>query len=65
MLRSILIPLDGSQLAERALAYATAISVATGARLILMRAIGSSDTRGAAARYLFDTAEELRARGFV
>ena len=65
MLRSILIPLDGSQLAERALAYATAISVATGAQLILMRAIDSNDTRGTAARYLFDTAEELRARGFV
>ena len=65
MLRSILVPLDGSQLAERALAYATAISVPTGARLILMRAIKASDTKGVAARYLFDTAEELRARGFV
>ena len=43
----------------------TAISVATGARLILMRAIGSSDTRGTAARYLFDIAEDLRAGGFA
>lgn len=31
-----------------------------------MRAIGDSDTKGvAASRYLFDIAEELRARGFV
>jgi nucleotide-binding universal stress UspA family protein len=65
MLRSILVPLDGSQFAERALAYATALSVSTSARLILMRAISDSDTKGVAARYLFDTAEELRARGFV
>jgi nucleotide-binding universal stress UspA family protein len=64
MLRSILIPLDGSQLAERALAYATAVSVPTAARLILMRTIGESDD-GAAARYLDDTAKELRGRGFV
>jgi len=65
MMRSILIPLDGSPLAERALAYATAISVPTAARLILMRAVGESETKGRATRYLFDTAEQLRARGFV
>lgn len=64
MLRSILIPLDGSQLAERALAYATAISVPTAARLILMRTIGEGD-EGTAARYLSDIADELRGRGFV
>jgi nucleotide-binding universal stress UspA family protein len=65
MLRSILVPLDGSQLAERALAHATALSVPTAARLILMRAITEHDSQGVAARYLFDTAEELRGRGFV
>jgi hypothetical protein len=49
MLRSTLVPLDGSQVAERALAYATALSVSTAARLILMRAISESDTKRVAA----------------
>src|ERR1700730_18444386 len=65
MLRSILIPLDGSQLAERALEYATAISVPTAARLILMRAVAETEARHSAERYLNEMADELRGRGFA
>jgi nucleotide-binding universal stress UspA family protein len=36
--RTILVPLDGSTLAERALPYATALAQAAGARLLLVRA---------------------------
>jgi nucleotide-binding universal stress UspA family protein len=64
MLRAILVPLDGSRLAERALEYATAIAVPTGARLILMRAVAETEARHAAERYLNDTAFGLRERGF-
>jgi nucleotide-binding universal stress UspA family protein len=64
MLRTILVPLDGSRLAERALEYATAIAVPTGARLILMRAVAETEAWHAAERYLNDTAFGLRERGF-
>lgn len=64
MLRTILVPLDGSRLAERALEYATAIAVPTGARLILMRAVAETEARHAAERYLKDTAFGLREQGF-
>jgi nucleotide-binding universal stress UspA family protein len=43
MLKTILVPLDGSGLAERALTYATAIAVRTGAQLLLVR-VASSHT---------------------
>jgi len=42
MLRSILVPLDGSKLAERALAYATALSVPTATTLVLVRAVSAN-----------------------
>jgi nucleotide-binding universal stress UspA family protein len=76
MLRSILVPLDGSELAERALAYATALSIPTGARLILVRAVrahtlpgtdqrsAQADAVRAAEEYLFDVAVGLIGRGF-
>ncbi|HLZ26827.1 MAG TPA: universal stress protein [Chloroflexota bacterium] len=64
MLRTILVPLDGSRLAERALEYATAIAVPTAARLILMRTVAETEARHAAERYLNDTAFGLRQRGF-
>ncbi len=38
MYRTILVPLDGSELAEKALPIATALAEASGARLILVRA---------------------------
>jgi nucleotide-binding universal stress UspA family protein len=38
MLKRVLVPLDGSGLAERALTYATAIAEATGAEIMLLRA---------------------------
>jgi nucleotide-binding universal stress UspA family protein len=77
MLRSILVPLDGSQLAERALAYATALSIPTGAGLILVRAVSAHTLAGIDARqaqtdavneaeaYLEDVAGGLAMRGFV
>lgn len=39
MIERILLPLDGSQLAERALPYAVRLASATGARLMLMHAV--------------------------
>jgi nucleotide-binding universal stress UspA family protein len=65
MLRTILVPLVGSQLAERALQCATAISRITGARIILMRSVAEAEARRAAERYLNDTALELDERGFA
>ena len=66
MLRSILIPLDGSDLAERALVYATALSIPTAARLVLVRAVpanpilGQRDQALAEAKdYLTKTARNL------
>jgi nucleotide-binding universal stress UspA family protein len=38
MFRTLLVPLDGSELAERALPYATALAAATGGRVVLLRA---------------------------
>jgi nucleotide-binding universal stress UspA family protein len=77
MLRSILVPLDGSILAERALAYATALSVPTAASLVLVRAIAPNSLADidegvvrahgltAAEDYLSATAAILRERGFA
>jgi nucleotide-binding universal stress UspA family protein len=38
MLQKMLVPLDGSALAEQALNYATELSIPTGATLLLVRA---------------------------
>jgi len=77
VVKKLLIPLDGSALAERALAYATALSVPTGARLVLVRAVTAHTLPGVDARepqvralaearnYLSDVAHRLVARGFV
>ena len=51
MLKKILVPLDGSDPAERALTYATALATPTGAQLVLLRAAPSHarvgvDSRG-------------------
>src|SRR6266508_1456218 len=43
MLKRILVPLDGSGIAERALTYATAIAEATAAEILLLR-VASSHT---------------------
>jgi nucleotide-binding universal stress UspA family protein len=37
--KKILVPLDGSRLAERAQAYATALSIPTAALLVLLRGV--------------------------
>jgi len=50
MLHRILVPLDGSGLAERALTYATALGVRTGAELVLLRAVYSHTLPGVDAR---------------
>ena len=39
MLRTILVPLDGSDLAARAVPYASALAVSAGTKLVLMRAL--------------------------
>jgi nucleotide-binding universal stress UspA family protein len=77
MLNKILVPLDGSELAERALTYATALAGATGANLLLVRAAFSHTLAGVDPRerqlgavaeaeaYLQQLATKLRDRGFV
>jgi nucleotide-binding universal stress UspA family protein len=65
MLRKILVPLDGSELAEQALSQATALSVSTGATLILVRAavghtLPGADAGLAQARAIADAEEYLQ-----
>ena len=76
MLKTILVPLDGSELAERALDVATGVSIPTGAQLVLIRAVTThalpgadqraAETRGLleAEAYLTEQANRLAARGF-
>jgi nucleotide-binding universal stress UspA family protein len=67
MLKTILVPLDGSQPAERALSLATALSIPTGAHLLLVRVStgkGASDDGAVSDTYLEKTAADLRERGF-
>jgi nucleotide-binding universal stress UspA family protein len=77
MLKKILVPLDGSALAERALTYATALADQTGARLVLLRAAISHTLPGVDSRerqhgavqeaevYLQDVAKRLGQRGYT
>jgi len=77
MLRTLLVPLDGSVLAERALPYASRLARAAGARLLLMRAtlahpvegIEEADARAAmverAEIELGSVAERLRHEGLI
>ena len=77
MLRKIVVPLDGSPLAELALTYAAELSVPTGARLLLVRAALSHTLPGVDGRerkagaieeaeeYLFRTASALVERGYA
>jgi nucleotide-binding universal stress UspA family protein len=67
MLKTILVPLDGSALAEEALPYACALSVPTAARLILMRAsyaLHQESVVKVAEDYLAPHVLNLRQRGF-
>ena len=68
--RAILVPLDGSELAERALGPARQLAVAAGATLLLVRVVpdrelgaagGPSDEVEEAQRYLASLASRLRA----
>jgi nucleotide-binding universal stress UspA family protein len=77
MLRSILVPLDGSKGAERALAYATALSVPTAASLVLVRAVAANTLAdideglawahglATAQQYLSEVAASLLEQGFA
>jgi nucleotide-binding universal stress UspA family protein len=76
MLKNILVPLDGSALAEQSLAYAAELAVPTAATLLLVRAAHSHTLPGVDARerkdaaigeaeaYLTTTAAALTARGY-
>jgi nucleotide-binding universal stress UspA family protein len=67
MLKTILVPLDGSALAEEALPYACALSVPTASRLILMRAsyaLHQDQLIKVAEDYLAPHVLNLRQRGF-
>jgi len=77
MLTKIVVPLDGSGLAEGALTYATALAARSGAQLLLVRATLSHTLIGVnprerqvgasweAERYLDDVATWIREGGFV
>lgn len=77
MIARILVPLDGSPLAMRALPYGESLALATQARLILMRAVEAHALTGrgrararstameAAERYLEEVAAPLRERGLT
>jgi nucleotide-binding universal stress UspA family protein len=77
MVNTILVPLDGSPLAERALPHAEALATATGARLALIRAVQHQAFLGVdtpaervtamaeAEAYLTELADLLIGRGFI
>ena len=77
MLKTILVPLDGSELAERALTYAAALAGPTQAHLLLVRAVYAHTLVGVDPRerqlgavqeaemYLLHLATNLRMRGFT
>jgi len=77
VLRKILVPLDGSELAERALSFATGLSIPTAAQLVLVRAVTAHTFPGVDARepqvralaeadvYLHEVAQGLVQRGFL
>lgn len=77
MLKKILVPLDGSALAEQALGYAAELSVPTAAKLVLTRVAYSHTLAGVdprerqqgaiaeAEEYLAQTAAALIARGYA
>lgn len=77
MLKKILIALDGSELAERALTFATALSIPTAARLVLVRVVTAHTFPGVDERepqvralaeaeiYVRAIAADLVSRGFV
>ena len=67
MLKTILVPLDGSALAERSLSLATALSIPTAAHLLLVRVSAGkapADDGAPLGTYLEKTAADLRDRGF-
>lgn len=67
----VLVPLDGTPLAERAIPFAEAIAEATGARLVLLRVVAKGDRHSgrpalaAAGDYLEAIAGRLRGRGLL
>ncbi len=77
MLNKILVPLDGSGLAERAFTYATALATASGAELVLLRAATAHTLPGVDPRerqagaiqeaesYLEQAANRVREWGFI
>ncbi len=77
MFRTLLVPLDGSELAERALPYATVVAAAAGGKLVLVRAAlapppatldgatwvqEQSEAIAEAEQYLAEVAAKLRTR---
>ena len=61
MLRTLVVPLDGSELAERALPYAVRVASASGGRLVLVRA-GHHAEVGEVTSYLAGVAEKVATR---
>ncbi len=61
MLRTLVVPLDGSELAERALPYAVRVASASGGRLVLVR-VGHHAEVGDITLYLASVAEKVATR---
>jgi len=59
----VIVALDGSPLAERALVYAVPIAVGVGARVVLLRAVGELGERPAAEAYLAEVARAVTQAG--
>lgn len=64
MLRTILVPLDGSSLSERAVPYAQTLARAGGARLIFLRAVLTAGEFGSGA-LLYNSALRSQAQGYL
>ena len=77
MLKSVLLPIDGSRLAERAIPYAAALAHRSGARVVLIQAVHATplpgddvrdeqnDTGQQAEQHLADAARRLASEGML
>ena len=65
MFTTVLVPLDGSPLADRALPYAAALAKAEGNQLLLVRALSSAESQHEAEADLTAVADRLSSSGLV
>lgn len=65
MLNRILVPLDGSKLAEQALAAATGLAISTGAEVVLLTAIAKQERWADADSPGWEAEEQVTATGYL